>query len=401
MGIPVAIDFTPHWGNRTNNHTWNALVLPNGKATPFYMGYVPGDTTQFTHSPVYLKPKIYRYRFEVNQKIVDDMKGEKSVPELFQFPTFTDVTDEYLNTTDVVRDIPKEFRDSKIAYICVNDKEHWIPVHYGKVSRGKVTFTSMGRNILYSVCICQDQDMIPIGNPFILKPDGSIREIVCDNSKRQTMTLLRKYPFFAQFDSFRYRMDHGIFEGSNTKDFSQASRLYRYYGYTDACWYELTPENVGNKYRYLRYIGHTGSYCNVNEVEFYNSKGQKLTGKILGTQGMPGHTKETVFDGDILTGFNGISPDGHWVGLELAQPSDVAKIRFIPRNDGNCIEVGDMYQLLVYDRGKWLPLAVTKAKATELVLENMPSDGLYLLKDLTKGIEERIFTYEDGQQLWW
>ena len=60
-----------------------------------------------------------------------------------------------------------------------------------------------------------------------------------------------------------------------------------------------------------------------------------------------------------------------------------------------------MYQLLVYDRGKWLPLAVTKAKATELVLENMPSDGLYLLKDLTKGIEERIFTYEDGQQLWW
>ena len=74
MGIPVAIDFTPHWGNRTNNHTWNALVLPNGKATPFYMGYVPGDTTQFTHSPVYLKPKIYRYRFEVNQKIVDDMK---------------------------------------------------------------------------------------------------------------------------------------------------------------------------------------------------------------------------------------------------------------------------------------------------------------------------------------
>ena len=401
MGIPVAIDFTPHWGNRTNNHTWNALVLPNGKATPFYMGYVPGDTTQFTHSPVYLKPKIYRYRFEVNQKIVDDMKGEKSVPELFQFPTFTDVTDEYLNTTDVVRDIPKEFRDSKIAYICVNDKEHWIPVHYGKVSRGKVTFTSMGRNILYSVCICQGQDLIPIGNPFILKPDGSIREIVCNNSKRQTMTLLRKYPFFAQFDSFRYRMDHGIFEGSNTKDFSQASRLYRYYGYTDACWYELTPENVGSKYRYLRYIGHTGSYCNVNEVEFYNSKGQKLTGKILGTQGMPGHTKETVFDGDILTGFNGISPDGHWVGLELAQPSDVAKIRFIPRNDGNCIEVGDMYQLLVYDRGKWLPLAVTKAKATELVLENMPSDGLYLLKDLTKGIEERIFTYEDGQQLWW
>lgn len=401
MGIPVAIDFTPHWGNRTNNHTWNALVLPNGKATPFYMGYVPGDTTQFTHSPVYLKPKVYRYRFEVNQKIVDDLKGEKNIPELFRLPTFTDVTDEYLNTTDVVRNLPDEFRDSKIAYICVNDKEQWIPVHYGKVSHGKVTFTSMGRNILYSVGIWQDNSFIPVGNPFILKPDGSTREIKCDNNKRQTMTLLRKYPFFAQFDSFRYRMNMGEFQGSNAKDFSQSTVLYQHQGYTDAYWYELEPEKVGNKYRYLRYIGSNDSYCNINEIEFFDSKGQKLTGKVLGTQGMPGHTKETVFDGDILTGFNGISPDGHWVGLELAQPSDVAKIRFIPRNDGNCIEVGDMYQLLMYDRGKWIELAELQAQSNKIVLEDMPSDGLYLLKDLTKGIEERIFTYENGEQVWW
>lgn len=60
LGIPTAVDFTPHWGNRPLNHTWAALVLPNGKGTPFYMGYAPGDTAQFAHS--YLKPKIYRRR---------------------------------------------------------------------------------------------------------------------------------------------------------------------------------------------------------------------------------------------------------------------------------------------------------------------------------------------------
>ena len=60
-----------------------------------------------------------------------------------------------------------------------------------------------------------------------------------------------------------------------------------------------------------------------------------------------------------------------------------------------------MYQLLMYDRGKWLSLLVTKAKSNQLVIEDMPSDGLYLLKDLTKGIEERIFTYENGEQVWW
>jgi len=36
-----------------------------------------------------------------------------------------------------------------------------------------------------------------------------------------------------------------------------------------------------------------------------------------------------------------------------------------------------------------------------LTLKNMPSGGLYLLHDKTKGWEERIFTYEDGEQVWW
>ena len=40
LGIPAAIDFTPHWGNRSNSHSWSVLLKPDGKATPFYMGCV-------------------------------------------------------------------------------------------------------------------------------------------------------------------------------------------------------------------------------------------------------------------------------------------------------------------------------------------------------------------------
>ena len=103
----------------------------------------------------------------------------------------------------------------------------------------------------------------------------------------------------------------------------------------------------------------------------------------------------------MLTGFNGTGPDGNWVGLELSEPSDVAAITYMPRNDGNCVEVGDKYQLLVYDKGSWKTLAWIRAKETRLVLKNMPSGGLYLLRDKTKGKEERIFTYENGKQVWW
>jgi len=31
-----AVDFTPHWGNRSNSHAWSVVILPDGKATPFF-----------------------------------------------------------------------------------------------------------------------------------------------------------------------------------------------------------------------------------------------------------------------------------------------------------------------------------------------------------------------------
>lgn len=399
--IPAAIDFVPHWGNRPGSHTWNALILPNGKSTPFYMQYAPGDTTQFTHSPVYIKPKIYRRRYEVNKEIMDDLSGEKDIPELYKFPKFTDVTDQYIPTTDVTCKIPMEYSNRSVAYICVNDKQEWEPVHYGKIQRGKVTFRSMGRNVLYSVGVWDSGKIKPIGNPFIVENNGKIRYLKCDRSKRQTMTLYRKYPFFAQFDSFKNRMDLGEFQGSNSMDFSSVSTLYVHKGFTNGCSYNRKLNPSKEKYKYLRYIGPKGSYCNVNEISFFNSKGKKLTGRIIGTEGTEKHTKETVFDGDVLTGFNGTGPDGNWVGLELSEPSDVASITYMPRNDGNCVEVGDIYQLLVYDKGRWNTLAWIRAKDTKLVLKNIPNGGLYLLRDRTKGKEERIFTYENNKQVWW
>ncbi|MDO4984631.1 MAG: hypothetical protein Q4E48_02945 [Prevotella sp.] len=399
LGIPTAVDFTPHWGNRPLNHYWAALVLPNGKGTPFYMGYAPGDTAQFAHT--YLKPKVYRFRYELNRDIVADLKGEKSVPPLFRYPKFTDVTDEYHPTSDVKRDIPKEYQNHDVAYICVNDKEEWVPVHYGKISWGSATFTKMGRNILYLVGVWGNGQIVPIGNPFILKSDGSVREIAYDKDKRQTMTLKRKYPFFAMFDAFNGRMDYGKFQGTNSVDFSKASILYMHRGVTEGCWYEAKLKPNNEKYKYLRYIGNIGSYCNVNEIEFYNSKGQKLEGKVIGTDGTEKKTKENVFDGDVLTGFNGISANDHWVGLELQHPSDVALIRYMPRNDGNSIEIGDYYELQMYDNGQWRTLGFRIAKDTKLVFRNIPSGGLFLLRDRTKGKEERIFTYENGKQVWW
>ena len=127
-----------------------------------------------------------------------------------------------------------------------------------------------------------------------------------------------------------------------------------------------------------------------------------MEGTIIGTEGEPGTKKERVFDGNILTGFGGNSPDGNWVSLELEKPTQISRIKYIGRNDGNCIEIGDDYELYYWSTdGDWELLGSQKATSNALHFSNIPSGGLYILKDITKGVEERIFTYENGKQVWW
>ena len=48
-------------------------------------------------------------------------------------------------------------------------------------------------------------------------------------------------------------------------------------------------------------------------------------------------------------------------------------------------------------RDGWKLLEVQKAESNEQIFEDMPSGGLYVLRNRTKGHEERIFTYENGE----
>ncbi len=398
QGIPTAIDFTPHWGNRTNSHSWCVLILPDGKGTPFYMGCVPGDTAQYFHP--YLKPKIFRHRFRLNEEMMKDFVGEAHVYPFFRQPDFIDVTDEYYETVDVVREIPGSYSHHKIAYICVSDKEDWVPVFYGKISDGKATFKSMGRNILYMVNIMDGGVLKPVGNPFFITADGKIKDVRPNVNKKQSMTLLRKYPFFGKQDFFNGRMNYGKFQGSNDPAFKKSTTFFSHEGITEGCWYERQVTDK-NTYRYARYLSPNGSYCNINELEFYDEKGNKLKGKVIGTEGVEKQKKETVFDGDILTGFHGNSPDGHWVGLMFDRPVTISKVKYMPRNDGNTVEIGDVYELKLFTNKYWKVIARKKATENQITFYNVPSGGLYILSDKTKGVEERPFTYVEKKQIWW
>jgi hypothetical protein len=86
----------------------------------------------------------------------------------------------------------------------------------------------------------------------------------------------------------------------------------------------------------------------------------------------------------------------------LGKQEQIARIRYLPRNDDNNIRPGDEYELFYWDKGQWNSLG--KQTGTDkyvLRYDNCPSNTLFLLHNHTRGKEERIFTYENGKQKWW
>lgn len=397
VGIPVAVDFTPNYANRSQGHSWSVLINPDGTSTLFHMGFAPGDSVYFVKN--FIRPKVFRHNFRLNRVIMETLRHENEIPRLFRNADFIDVTEEYGPVTDVTRSVPNDV-DGKVAYICVFDNKEWVPVHYGMIKYDKVTFRSMGRNVVYIAATYRDGKIVPFGNPFLVDVDGDVRDIASDETKYGDMTLLRKYPFMSYKDEVNRRLNKGEFQASDNAAFSNAVVLYTHTGLTDGNWYDILTDNK-EKHLFARYVGPAGSYCNINEIEFISPEGKKIIGEIIGTQGKFGKEREKVFDGDILTGFEGNSMDGHWVGLKFRKPETIGRIRYIPRNDGNGIEVGDEYELFYWNENRWKSLGRKKAEENYLNFENVPSGELYLLRDLTKGKEERIFTYEDGKQIWW
>ena len=132
---------------------------------------------------------------------------------------------------------------------------------------------------------------------------------------------------------------------------------------------------------------------------------KKIKGKVIGTEGSWGDnkscTREAVFDDNILTFFDAPDGDGSWVGMDFGKPVKISHFYYYARGDGNAIAPNDKYELFYWDNNKWKSLGTKKATSPILIFEKVPSGGVYLLRDLTRGQEERIFTYEKGKQIWW
>lgn len=402
-GLPVAIDHVKSWGNRSQGHEWNVLMLDSGRIYPFDSFGI--KKLEFAYKPA----KIFRKMYSLNH-FSEEIPSLKDVPGWLMSPDELDVTSQYGNTYNISVDCTHPWKGNyskKHGVICVFDNKEWKPVYWGKYEDNKMTFMRMMGDVCYMAAYYDDGKIIPASSPFILQKDGRVKYLDIEKQNCGNMILKRKYPRFERMDLFAMSIRRGVIEGANNIQFLDKDLLL-----------DIPKEPIDitdlqikavKKYRYIRIrpvIYRTGD---IAEIEFFGKKSleepeQKLVGRILGNPLIStndAHPYTHAMDNDYDTYFSKPKNIDGYVGLDLGTQFYVTRIRLCSRSDSNFIVEGHKYELCYWDDGKWISAGKKVANDVTLNYMDIPWNTFYILHNLTKGKEERIFTYENGKQVWW
>ncbi|MCL1936869.1 MAG: discoidin domain-containing protein [Candidatus Azobacteroides sp.] len=407
LGIPTGIDRIPQWATRSLGHDWSALYTGKNRMEDYSFGAEWDTIGYHFHSYQILKDraaKIFRQTFakQPNSLAMQNEKGEV-IPSAFRDPHIKDVTNFYLDCKDITvsfTQAPPPKR--KYAYLCNFNNQNWVPVQWGKIKGHKAAFTKMGKDIAYLPAYYDQDGLHPAADPFILTQEGEIKTLTPNHSKTQTMILKRKYKT-GNVPKKGELLVGGRFQAANKPDFSDSLTVYVVNEIPEICYNSV---NIAFKKpcRYFRFLSAPDSRGGqISEIEIYSEQGLKLFGRVIGNKHCSaGWEAGNAFDGDPLTSYQCESGEQGWVGLDFGKPVNIAYFRYLPRNDDNFIKEGEEYELFYWENYQWNSLGKQIGASKQyLDYANAPTHALFWLRNLSKGKEERIFTYENGEQVWW
>ena len=402
-GIPVCVDFTPQWPDRAHNHTWNSLLDNTGFPVAF-MGAETNPGHPSKHGRKFAK--VYRKVFAYQpQSLYNKAKefGIKNLPASLNTPFIKDVSSEYFKGFRLKFKLKNRRKKDNIAYIAVFNNQTWVPVDFSVISKeGEVEFQNLGGDIVYMPVYWGAAGAVPAGNPLLLKCDGSVTEMVPQKDKLQTLTMNRKFPHFYRIVKYRSYMKNGIFEASNQPDFAETVKCGEVSRIPLIGYDTLHIDGFDGKYRYWRFLAPKNNACQVAELKFlYEGKQEKILRAFSNGIGAENTSPENVCDGNELTFYMSRQTKNAWIGVDMGKPVKVDKIVYLPRNDDNDIVSGHSYELCYFENGRQKSVGVQKAQGNTVTFTNVPSETIYILHDLEKGTEERIFSYDNNHIEWY
>lgn len=408
LGIPCAIDFIPVRSYVNAEHFWLVVWDKNNGE---YVSDFPEKLGTVSRNRWYKyddSSKVYRYTFSVNRRLFEEMAafGETLYP-FWRLPKFKDVTRTYSFYYKKELLIPvnrqyKDRRESKIAYLCLSQRNKWIPIDWTEYKPDNLLFKNLRKGAVLRVATYEAGELHFLTDPFYI--DRWTNE-VCFYSigdEKQDVVLYAKTDIAKEW-SFRKRMVGGVFEGSNQPDFSEKDTLYIIQHIPYRLFTTVHCE-AKKEYRYYRYVGAAGSNCNVSEIAFFEvGDTLALNGRPMGTPGCyqrdGSHEYPNVYDGKTWTSFDYSEPDGGWAGIDIGRKVMIDIITYTPRNRDNYVRPGDLFELFYCD-GEWKSAGMKRAQSDSIVYKDIPENALLYLRNHSRGVDERIFVYENGIQLW-
>ena len=400
-GLPVSID-RAIWSNRSQGHSWNVLHVDSGKILPF--DPFSWKRLEFSYKPA----KVFRTVFD-HMTVPVEMPVTNDIPPDLYVENEIDVTAEYGKAFHVEVPILYPFPKKKFGVICTFDNRSWRAVHWGEIKGKTMHFEDMYADVLYLAAYYEKGVIVPASDPFLLLSDGTVRFCTADDNKKQMMNLERKYPRFRRIEGFAWGLIRAKIEGSNHPAFANTDVFHSIGEFP----YTITDYSIDSSkpFRYIRLNVANNRAGNLAEIEFYGKKtpsGEEelLQGKIVGCpveeEGNP-HPYRHAMDGNLETWFEKERHTIGWVGLDLGKGNEhiITRVRLCPRSDTNFILPGDTYELFYWDKRMWESMGKQIAENLILTYNEVPSNAVYLLRNLSRGKEERIFTYEGGEQVWW
>jgi hypothetical protein len=418
MGVPAMIDYAPQHNNTFKDHSWTVYMDSFRKFRPFDGGRArrvlfKKDNPRSAFPANMVVPladgfasNVYRYTYKIcDNSLAAKFKDLSKIPVLFRSPCLENVSKDYVFNKQTIKykiDSNEVITDSLVYLSVFGYGKSIREADWSIVKNGSVEFNNIGAGIVYLLSTYNGKELVPFSYPILLRDSVNCSILKPDLHNRHKVVLTRKSKMSLQMQGFAESMVGGIFQVSDSAQFENPETIYKITEVPDF----LVEKNAisEKKHRYVRYFSPKNS-INIAEIQFWSKTDQENERILKGTpiyylssDSILSPEPSNAFDGNIRTNFN--APSGSWIGLDLTYPELISKIKYLPRNNFNEIEVNNKYELFYYNFG-WQSLGVKIAANQFLEYDSVPSNSLLLLKNLTQGKEERIFTYEKNKQVWW
>lgn len=397
VGIPVTADMFPYSPEYKIDHEWNVVRDTTGRYLPFwYEQFNAVRNKNFTDKRK--KGKVFRLCYGL-QKNIEELS---SLPKKLRNPFLKDVTEEYFGKNKVNIPFKSEYENVFLGIFTARDG--WYPVGKGKVlDDGHLIFKNLEPFVIYQPLAYENNTLKPIYYPFMLKNNG-VHIFSPKGSDFQEVELTRKYSF-RKNSTGRYKkwLKNTQIKGSNDKKIKSYDVLHKMK--------ELPPENVINievntekKYKYFQYEVPKDSVLAIAEIHFFNKKNKKIIFDTIYSDGKPWRNTDiyqlkNCHDDNPISFFY-TSELGKSIFFKTKTPQRIKRIQLIPRNDDNFIREGDVYELFYNNGNKgWISLGKRQATNNPILYYKAPKNAVLWLKNEARGIEEQIFTYEGGKQI--